>query len=240
MPRVGSSKITTFGAIDSHFASTTFCWLPPDRVPTSVSMEAVRMSSAALRSVALRRSAPVRISRCQAKAARLASEMFSFTEDSSTSPDRLRSSGTRKMPWSMASRGARMATARPSRRTSPPTGRSTPKMAQASSVRPAPTRPAMPRISPPCRARSIGVRGVRLCPQARDLEYRTGGRASGRDIERFQVAADHHADHGVVPDRALRQLTHDSAVAQHHDPVGAVLDLVQAVRDEDDGHAARS
>ena len=36
MPRVGSSKIMTCGCIDSHLASTTFCWLPPDSVPTSV------------------------------------------------------------------------------------------------------------------------------------------------------------------------------------------------------------
>ena len=34
MPRVGSSTISSFGAIDNHFASTTFCWLPPDSVPT--------------------------------------------------------------------------------------------------------------------------------------------------------------------------------------------------------------
>ena len=70
-------------------------------------------------------------------------------------------------------------------------------------------------------------------PQAGDLEHRAAGRALGRHVERFQVAADHHADHGVVPDLAPRQFAHDAAVAQHHDPVGAVLDLVQAVRDED-------
>src|SRR5207302_963340 len=28
-PRVGSSRISTFGSVASHFASTTFCWLPP-------------------------------------------------------------------------------------------------------------------------------------------------------------------------------------------------------------------
>ena len=156
MPRVGSSKITTRGCIDSHLAKTTFCWLPPDSVPTMVSIEAVRMSSAALRSVALRRSAPVRIRPDEAKEARLASEMFSLTEDSSTSPQRLRSSGIRKMPWSMASRGAAMATGLPSRRISPPAGRSTPNSAQASSVRPAPTRPAMPKISPALSDRSSG------------------------------------------------------------------------------------
>ena len=32
MPRVGSSKIITSACVHSHFASTTFCWLPPDRL----------------------------------------------------------------------------------------------------------------------------------------------------------------------------------------------------------------
>ena len=34
MPRVGSSTISTFGPVASHLPSTTFCWLPPDSVPT--------------------------------------------------------------------------------------------------------------------------------------------------------------------------------------------------------------
>ena len=34
MPRVGSSTISSFGPVASHLPSTTFCWLPPDSVPT--------------------------------------------------------------------------------------------------------------------------------------------------------------------------------------------------------------
>ena len=30
MPRVGSSRIRMRGLVESHFASTTFCWLPPE------------------------------------------------------------------------------------------------------------------------------------------------------------------------------------------------------------------
>ena len=37
MPRVGSSTISSFGFVASHLASTTFCWLPPDSVPTGSS-----------------------------------------------------------------------------------------------------------------------------------------------------------------------------------------------------------
>ncbi len=196
------------------------------------------MSSAALRSVALRRSAPVRISRRQAKAARLASEMFSVTEDSSTSPDRLRSSGTRKMPWSMASRGARMAIVRPSRRSfaadravDAEDGAGKLGAAGADQARQAED------LAARAAARSIACAGCAGCAQAGDLEYRTAGRAS---------AAGHRATSGrgrssggswrrarSRPSPAPRR----RAVAQHHDAVGAVLDLVQAMRDEDDGDA---
>ena len=34
MPRVGSSTISSAGFRASHFASTVFCWLPPESVQT--------------------------------------------------------------------------------------------------------------------------------------------------------------------------------------------------------------
>ena len=43
MPRVGSSRIRISGPENSHFASTTFCWLPPDRFTVAWSMEDDRM-----------------------------------------------------------------------------------------------------------------------------------------------------------------------------------------------------
>ena len=36
MPRVGSSRISSFGSAFSHLLSMTFCWLPPDSLATSV------------------------------------------------------------------------------------------------------------------------------------------------------------------------------------------------------------
>ncbi len=42
-------------------------------------------------------------------------------------------------------------------------------------------------------------------------------------------------DHLVVADVALLQCAGQHAVAQHDDAVGDTLDLVQAMRDEDDG-----
>ena len=41
----------------SHLASTTFCWLPPERLRQSVSMPGVRMRSRSTQSLASRRSA---------------------------------------------------------------------------------------------------------------------------------------------------------------------------------------
>ena len=35
MPLVGSSRMMTRGSVASHLPITTFCWLPPDSVPTS-------------------------------------------------------------------------------------------------------------------------------------------------------------------------------------------------------------
>src|SRR3954449_8453489 len=45
-PRVGSSRISTFGPISSQRESSTFCWLPPERLPTLTSGLAARTRSA--------------------------------------------------------------------------------------------------------------------------------------------------------------------------------------------------
>ena len=45
MPRVGSSRMRTFGLAASQRARTTFCWLPPESLPTSCSSDGVRIWS---------------------------------------------------------------------------------------------------------------------------------------------------------------------------------------------------
>ena len=45
MPRVGSSKKRMSQSRSSHFAITTFCWLPPDSSLTGCATEGVRMPS---------------------------------------------------------------------------------------------------------------------------------------------------------------------------------------------------
>ena len=73
------------------------------------------------------------------------------------------------------------------------------------------------------------------------LRIRTSspGAALGGGIERLQVATDHQADHAVVVDLGLSQRPDHRAVAQRDDAVGALLDFVEAMGDEDDADAAR-
>ena len=78
----------------SHLASTTFCWLPPDRLRHSVSMPGVRMRS---RSTQLRGQPPLRAGVDQAVPASArrgsASVMLAATGRNSTSPSTRRSRG---------------------------------------------------------------------------------------------------------------------------------------------------
>ena len=137
----------------------------------------------------------------------------------------------------MAPRGSVIWTGLPSRMISPPTVRSMPKMARASSVRPEPTSPARPRISPARRARLTVWVGKAVVRTSFEVQRHLARRAGRRDVERFQVPADHQADHLVVLDLALGQVADHLAVAQDQHAVGAALHLLQAVRDVDDADA---
>ncbi|BAB51502.1 mll4969 [Mesorhizobium japonicum MAFF 303099] len=64
-----------------------------------------------------------------------------------------------------------------------------------------------------------------------------GTRGLGGLLALLQHAPDHQLDHLVVVDVALAQRAGQHAVAQHDDAVGDTLDLVQAVRNEDDADA---
>ena len=74
--------------------------------------------------------------------------MLSFTEAIGKMPSRLRSSGHMAMPASIARRGEPMRSFLPRSVTLPPVARSVPHSRRISSVRPAPTRPKNPTISP--------------------------------------------------------------------------------------------
>ena len=109
---------------------------------------------------------------------------------------------------------------------------STPKTARAISLRPAPTRPARPTISP---ARTVKLTSWKMPSDSRPSTSRTTSpiRRDGLGEEVADLAADHQRDQLVdrgVGDRLGRDVL---AVAHHGDGVAEGEDLVEAVRDED-------
>ena len=74
--------------------------------------------------------------------------MFAARESSRNNPSSLRLSGRKAIPAAIASAGERMGRAVPSTAIVPPSIGSAPAIARASSLRPLPTRPARPTISP--------------------------------------------------------------------------------------------
>ena len=60
MPRVGSSRMRTVGFDASHLASTTFCWLPPERAATIWSTPVIFTLNCSVYSSATARSADAR------------------------------------------------------------------------------------------------------------------------------------------------------------------------------------
>ncbi|KUM26475.1 hypothetical protein AU467_21295 [Mesorhizobium loti] len=86
--------------------------------------------------------------------------------------------------------------------------------------------------------RVVGIgAGAHRADRERDAARRAPG--FGRLLALLQHAPDHQLDHLVVVDLALGQRAGKHAVAQHNDAVGDALDLMQAVRDEDDADAFR-
>ncbi len=105
MPRVGSSKIRICGRVSSHLASTTFCWLPPDRKRTSCSGPRARSSVTAASSLTLIRPWVRRRRRAPGITVRTASSMLSAIDCASARPSSLRSSVMKPRPARIAARG---------------------------------------------------------------------------------------------------------------------------------------
>ncbi len=117
----------------------------------------------------------------------------------------LRSSGTSAMPRSTASPGCRIATGVPSSRISPRSILSAPNRQRTNSVRPAPTSPAKPTISPARTAKSIVVQHPAPRQPAHLQPHRRVGRTRLGEQAR-QVTPDHHPHQQV-----LRRLRHRHA-----------------------------
>ena len=108
------------------------------------------MRSSAISAFAAAVSAGLSMNMPRSNCARCASVVFSRTVMPSTSPCALRSSVMSAIPAAIALRGERTTTRLPSTAISPLVGTSAPAIARTISVRPAPTRPASPTISPAC------------------------------------------------------------------------------------------
>ena len=175
----------------SHLPTTTFCWLPPDRVPATCSTPLQRIPSASIARRARRVSLANDRTANRARRPTSGRATLSVMEDLRCKPCVLRSSVTRARPSFRALRGERMSTALPNNRISPPTRPATePKIVSRISVRPEPSNPPMPRISPADRSKLTPLRTSR---QPRRLgfvsvrfltERMTSRRAPGGGLDR--------------------------------------------------------
>ena len=111
-----------------------------------------------------------------------------------------------------------------------------PKRARPTSVRRAPTRPAKPRTSPCAQIEADALEGA-LDAQVLDLQDDLAGVRLGTRVELHDLAADHLADGLVDGHVGARGGRDPGAVAHDRDAVGLLEDLLQAMGDEEDGHA---
>ena len=157
MPRVGSSMMKIDGSDISHLASTTFCWLPPDRLLAGCDIEPALMLSASATARRPRRRRSLLDEFAAASAAnfgRAASAMFSAIAHVHQQAFLAPVLGDEGDAAADAARAAsRDRPARRRRRISPESNVSRPNRMRASSVRPEPIRPNRPSTSPLCRAR---------------------------------------------------------------------------------------
>ena len=119
IPRVGSSTISSAGLRLSHLASTTFCWLPPDRNVTGLVIRRYFTCSRWAQSAANERSVRPDSSPARVRRRSDASAMLRAIESSITSPCWRRSSGTNPMPAVIAAVGEPRLSARPETFTDP-------------------------------------------------------------------------------------------------------------------------
>ena len=151
----------------------------------------------------------------------------------------MRSPGTNAKPEAIACRASRSATTRPSTSMRPVASAARPNSAPNRSERPAPTRPAKPTTSPGATSK--------LTPRTRPGTVRSVTRSAASstlvrravESQRLELAPDHQVDQRPLVEVADRAVADDDAVAQDGDPARDGEDLVEAVRDEDDGHAVR-
>ncbi len=213
--------------------------MPPDSDPASASTRSVPSTSLSADRTSVR-SAPRRTNPKRWNRPRLVRLTFSRIERRRISPSSLRDSGIIATPALIEAAGCRRPDV-PRTRTCPAlSGVGPVDRPRELGLRPAPTRPARPTISP---ARSVSETSVTPGADRPSTEIDDGRIGSGRLLRRIRPAdgpAEHPGDEarlGLVGDRAGAD---HAAVAQHRDGVGQVEDLAEEVRDEDHGVAPRA
>ncbi len=119
-PRVGWEATSTFGRWLSSRASTTRCWLPPDRLRIGASGAAPWISNSAISSSARRRRRALLTNPKRATEPGRSMSRFSAIVMSSTHPESWRSSGITATPWRAMQPARRVSTVAPSIVTVPP------------------------------------------------------------------------------------------------------------------------
>ena len=142
-----------------------------------------------------------------------------------------------RCPARIASDGEAIRARRPATRISPASAGVRPKRISASCVRPDPTRPARPRISPRATESDTSC-----TPVARFETPRSSSATSPRGTSRFgktadELAADHQPDQLRAVDVAGRPGPDRLAVAQDRDAIGDREHFLQPVGDIDDADA---
>ena len=233
MPRVGSSTISSVGLRASHFASTTFCWLPPESVQTGFVSRPYLSCS---RSAQSRREPPLGAARDQPAAPdaverrerdvaldREVHHQPLLAAVLGDEPDARRPS-----PRSASRAAAAGRRSRPSRR---PSGRCRRSPARPR-VRPAPTRPARATISP---LRTSNETSVKTPSRVSRSTFSTtwpgsvGTFGNSASMSRPTIARITDCDRQLL-DRLGQDV---AAVAHHGDALAEREDLLEPVRDEE-------
>ena len=148
MPRVGSSKSRTSGSVKSHLPRITFCWLPPERLLIFVSCVGVLVRIALMdQPVSARMDFSLKAIPFLCFL-RLDITVFSLMFRIPKIPVARRSSVSMAKPFLMDSLAFRFNTCFPSNLMVPDFLVAIPKIFSSVSVRPLPSRPARPTISP--------------------------------------------------------------------------------------------
>ena len=236
MPRVGSSKMKMRHVAREPLAEHDLLLVAAAQQPRPAAWAVALTRSSSTIGAGHRRLAPPRQTRRAGASRRpCGSAMLRATVRPGTSPCALRSSGSSPMPRAIASAGARNRTRGPRRGRGLRRTRSAPAIARASSVRPAPSSPAMPRTSPRVQreadvaAAMPRAEVLRRAAARRRARRAPSGKCSLRS--RFAISRTSSGDGHLARSAASSTC---AAVAHDGDALADAEHLVEPVRDVDD------